>query len=561
MVTRIDSRRYRKLRRFLVGVFLHAFWWDIVLRQPGLRSLRQPPLPRWQEIARRYRLLAIDLGGVLIKLGQFLSTRVDVLPHEITQALSGLQDEVPPAAVEKIKAAVETDLGRPISNLFVKFDEEPVGSASLAQVHSAVLADGERIVVKVLRPGIEVLVETDLTAIALAARWLKLWKPVRRRVDLDRMVEEFARTTRAELDLEAEGRNAERIAADFDDDPQVYFPMIHWGFSGSRTLTLEDVSFIKIADHDGLSRAGIDRAAVARKLYQTYMRQIFVTNYIHADPHPGNIFVRPLTANEAEAAEGGVPFQLVFVDFGMMAEVPERLRSALREYAIGLGLRDAHRVVHSYVAAGVLLPGADLKRLEEVHEEMFTRFWGVRLGEMRDLALKQAGYFMRQYWDLILDVPFQAPVELLFVSRAVGLLAGLATSLDPEFDPWSETMPFAQELAKEELREESGDWVDQLVQHGQLFLRLPMQTERVLTQAQRGKLTVQASLAPDAERAINRLDKTLRRLVWVVLSAATLIAGILLYLGLPGTPWGWVLIAGSGLLLVWAFLPGFGSRR
>jgi predicted unusual protein kinase regulating ubiquinone biosynthesis (AarF/ABC1/UbiB family) len=143
----------------------------------------------------------------------------------------------------------------------------------------------------------------------------------------------------------------------------------------------------------------------------------------------------------------------------------------------------------------------------------------------------------------------------------VGLLAGLATSLDPEFDPWSETMPFAQELAKEELREEAGDWVDQLVQHGQLFLRLPMQTERVLTQAQRGKLTVQASLAPDAERAINRLDKTLRRLVWVVLSAATLIAGILLYLGLPGTPWGWVLIAGSGLLLVWAFLPGFGSRR
>ena len=560
METRIDSRRYRKLRRFLVGVFLHAFWWDIVLRQPGLRRLRRPPLPRWQEIARRYRLLAIDLGGVLIKLGQFLSTRVDVLPYEITQALSGLQDEVPPAAVEMIKAVVESDLEKPLSDLFVVFDEEPVGSASLAQVHSAVLADGQRIVVKVLRPGIRVLVETDLAAIALAARWLKLWRPVRRRVDLDRMVEEFSRTTRAELDLEAEGHNAERIAADFSDDPQVYFPRIHWGFSGSRTLTMEDVSFIKIADLEGLNQVGIDRAAVARKLYQTYMRQIFVTNYIHADPHPGNIFVRPLDGTDKEPTDGGREFQLVFVDFGMMAEVPERLRSALREYAIGLGLRDAHRVVHSYVAAGVLLPGADLKRLEEVHEEMFTRFWGVRLGEMRDFALKQAGYFMRQYWDLILDVPFQAPVELLFVSRAVGLLAGLATSLDPDFDPWSETMPFAQELAKEELREEAGGWVDQVVQHGQLILRLPMQTERVLTQAQRGKLTVQASLAPDAERAINRLDKTLRRLVWVILAAATLIAGLLVYLGLPEQPWGWVLMAASGVLLVWAFLPGWGAR-
>ena len=202
----IDSRRYRKLRRFLVGVFLHAFWWDIVLRQPGLRRLRQPPLPRWQEIARRYRLLAIDLGGVLIKLGQFLSTRVDVLPHEITQALSGLQDEVPPAAVEKIKAVVETDLEKPISDLFVVFEEEPVGSASLAQVHSAVLADGETDSRQGSaagdpgssgdrsggdRPG-RSLAQTveDL----FVGGW-----------SLDRMVEEFARTTRAELDLEAEG--------------------------------------------------------------------------------------------------------------------------------------------------------------------------------------------------------------------------------------------------------------------------------------------------------------------------------------------------------------------
>jgi predicted unusual protein kinase regulating ubiquinone biosynthesis (AarF/ABC1/UbiB family) len=557
----IDSRRFRKLRRFLVGVFLHAFWWDIVLRQPGLRRLRRPPLDRWQEIARNYRLLAIDLGGVLIKLGQFLSTRVDVLPREITQTLAGLQDEVPPAAVEAIISAIETDLGQPLSNLFVEFEAEPVGSASLAQVHSAVLADGERMVVKVLRPGIQVLVETDLAAIALAARWLKLWKPVRRRVDLDRMVEEFSRTTRAELDLEAEGHNAERLAADFNDDPQIYLPRIEWRYSGSSTLTMEDVSFIKIADHEGLSRAGIDRAAVARKLYQTYMRQIFVTNFVHADPHPGNIFVRPMSGAEQEDAEGGQPFQLVFVDFGMMAEVPERLRSALREYAIGLGMRDAHRVVHSYVAAGVLLPGADLKRLEEVHEEMFARFWGVRLGEMRDFALKQAGYFMRQYWDLILDVPFQAPVELLFVSRAVGLLAGLATSLDPDFDPWSETIPFAKELAQEELKEEAGDWIDQVVRHGQLIFRLPVQAERVLTQAQRGKLTVQASLAPDAERAIHRLDKTLRRLVWVILSAGSLIGGVLFYLGLPGQPWGWLLMAVSGLTLVWAFLPRPGARR
>ena len=308
--------------------------------------------------------------------------------------------------------------------------------------------DGEAVVVKVLRPGIGSLVETDLKALRLAVRWLRPWKRLRRRVDLDRLAEEVTTTTRAELDLPAEGRNAERFALDFADDPRVRIPRVYWQRTAARTLTLENVAFLKIADHAALDAAGVSLPQLAKSLYQTYMEQIFVHHFVHADPHPGNLFVRPLDGTHPG---GGRDFELVFVDFGMVAVIPPRLRTTLREYLYGLGTRDAERIVHAYQAAGMLLPGADLQRLVQVHEDLFQRLWGVPIGELRDTAMAQARYFLREYRDLLFELPFQVQVDLLFVSRAVGILAGLATSLDPDFDPWAETIPFAEELAAEEL--------------------------------------------------------------------------------------------------------------
>src|SRR4029453_13659784 len=198
--------------------FLHVLWWDVLFNAPGLRRLRRSPIQRYQVIARRYRSLATEMGGVLIKLGQFLSTRVDILPLEITRELSGLQDEVPPERFADIARQIEEDFGRPLSEIFPWIAPETIGAASLAQVHRARLPDGKEVVVKVLRPGIDVLVETDLAAARLATRLLKFSKTVRRRVDLNRLGVEITETTRAELDLEAEGHNAERFAENFAGD-------------------------------------------------------------------------------------------------------------------------------------------------------------------------------------------------------------------------------------------------------------------------------------------------------------------------------------------------------
>src|SRR6185295_3454408 len=410
----IDFRRYRKVRRFVARTFLHVVWWDVILNVPGLGRLRRPAIERYQMIARRYRSLAGEMGGVLIKVGQFLSTRVDILPPEITRELAGLQDEVPPERFDAVTRQIEEDFGRPLAEIFTWIGPETIGAASLAQVHRARLPNGQNAVVKVLRPGIDVLVETDLAAVRLATRLLKFSKTIRRRVDLDRLGAEVTDTTRAELDLQAEGHNAETFAANFAGDDRVYLPKVFWEWSALRTLALEDVGWIKIADLAALERAGIRRSEVARDLYRIYLRQIFEHYFVHADPHPGNLFVRPLTVgDEAPFAPGDTagpppagearPFQIAFVDFGMVAVIPERLRNALREYAIGLGTRDAARLVHSYVAAGVLLPGADLRRLEEVHEELFARFWGVSIGSLRDTAFSEAQYFFREYRDLLYE--------------------------------------------------------------------------------------------------------------------------------------------------------------
>lgn len=561
----IDFRRYRKVRRFVTRTFIQVFWWDVILNVPGLRRFRRPPLVRYQGIARRYRALAAEMGGVLIKLGQFLSTRVDILPPEITNELAGLQDEVPPEPFADIVRQIEEDFGRPAAAVFAWIGPEPVGAASLAQVHPARLPSGEEVVVKVLRPGIDVLVETDLAAVRLAARLLRFSKTIRRRVDLGRLGTEITNTTLAELDLIAEGHNAERFAENFAGDARVYLPKVFWDWTARRTLTLENVAWIKIADLAALDRAGIRRSEVARTLYRIYLQQIFEHSFVHADPHPGNLFVRPLPV-EGEApfptsvpvppppAGEERPFQIVFVDFGMVAAIPERLRGALREYAIALGTRDAERIVRSYVAAGVLLPGADLRRLEEIHEELFQRFWGVRIGDLRATAFSEAEYFFRQYRDVLYELPFQMQVDLLFASRAVGLLAGLSTQLDPEFDPWAETLPFAQRLAAQELRRDWRELLSEGLSQLQILLGLPRRTDAVLARAERGTLTVQAALTPEEKKIIRRLERSIHRLSWTILSAGLVIAGVMLRTSMPGAPWGWGLIAAGALAFLWGAL-------
>lgn len=549
--TPVNRTRYLKLILFFTTIFIHLLWWDLILRQIPLvkNRAKNTAVNRYRRIAHRFRLIAVEMGGVLIKLGQFLSVRVDILPAEVLIELADLQDEVPPEPIKPVLALLEADFGRPVDQVFGRFDRETLAAASLAQTHKAILKDGREAVVKIQRPGIDVLVKTDLAAISVAIGWLKLYPRISRRVNLDWLAAEFSSVTSRELDFIAEGKNAERFAADFKSEPALHVPAIYWEYSTPRVLTMENVAYIPIGNLPAIEAAGINRAEVAKKLYGLYMTQIFSTYFVHADPHPGNIFIRPMPPTE-NPPQNGRPFQIIFIDFGMVVTIPERLRSALREYVIGLGTRDTHRMVQAYIDAGVLLPGADIKRLEEAHEAVFERFWGLGMSQLRDVALDQAPQLIREYRDLIYEAPFQFQVDMLFAARAVGLLSGMATSLNPNFDPWTETIPFAERMAKEELQKNWKEWAQELLTLSQLAFGLLPRVDKVLTMMQRGSLTYEASLAPDTRKMLNRVEQTMGKMTWALISVGTLLAGAILRAAEGANPLNTgMMLAAAGLFL------------
>jgi predicted unusual protein kinase regulating ubiquinone biosynthesis (AarF/ABC1/UbiB family) len=265
---------------------------------------------------------------------------------------------------------------------------------------------------------------------------------------------------------------------------------------------------------------------VAQRLFATYLQQVFVHNFVHADPHPGNLFVEPLEPVEGQPR----PFLLTFVDFGMVATVPERARKHLRDALVGFATSDTARMVRAYQGAGLLLPGADLARLEEVQAELFDRYRGITMRQAREIMTDQWHDLAREYRDLLYDMPFQIPTDLLFVGRAIAILSGMATALDPDFDPWQAIAPFAEQLAKEEMGRDGRGWLSELGQAVRVLLSLPGQADRFFAQATQGKLAVRASLAPDATRSLHSVEVAVNRLAAAAVFAAFLLAGVAVYI-------------------------------
>lgn len=560
--TPFDRPRYLHIVRFFGGVIAHFILWEIVLRRvAGRRIVERSLSRRWQRIAHRYRLMAIELGGVLIKLGQFLSVRVDVLPRVVTAELSGLQDEVPAEEPADILGVVEAEYGRPASAVFAFFASEPEAAASLAQVHRARLHGGDEVVAKVQRPRIETIVETDLRAIQTAARWLKRYGPIRRRVDLDRLYDEFAATTRRELDFVAEAENARRFAANFQDDPGVRVPLIYGEASTQCVLVMENVADIKIGDIAALEAAGIRPKEVSDRLFDTYLRQVFVHNFLHADPHPGNLFVQPLPPQGPAGGDGagdgardgnrGRPFRLVFVDFGMVAVIPERLRPHLKEILLGFATGDAGRTVRAYQGAGFLMPGADLARLEQIEAETMARYSGLTLRQAQQAAMNEWQSMAKEYRDILYQMPFQLPTELLFVGRALAILSGMASALDPDFDPWQAIEPFARNMAAQEARRDWREILGELEKMGRLALSLPGQADRFFQRAAQGDLTVRSTWTPEASRTLRRLETAIDRLAGAAVFAALLLSGVAVYLVRGAGTVSTVLLVLAGLALLY----------
>ena len=477
-----------------------------------------------QQFAQRFHALAVDLGGLMIKVGQFLSTRLDVLPPEITQELEGLQDEVPPVPFSAIRTLAEAELGATLEQLFVSVEETPIAAASLGQAHRARLRPGDaadtgldRVVLKVQRPGIGAIVDVDLAALRKVGGWLSHVRLVSDRADMPALVEEFAQTSLEEIDYLNEAANSGRFAADFADDSRVEVPHVVWERSTRRVLTLEDVTAIKITDVEALLAAGIDPVQVAPVFASIMFDQLFTTGFFHADPHPGNIFVTPVTDPTAERS-----WKLTFIDFGMMGEVPPGTRSGLRKLLIAAAARDGEGLVTAIRNVGVLVPSADTVELERAMTHLFARFGGMGFAELREVDPREFRDFAVEFGDVVRALPFQMPENFLLIIRAMSLTSGVCSSLDSRFNLWDSVEPYAAQLLRDERGNIVQDVAQQALDAGRLALGVPKRLDGLLTRLEDGSLAV---ASPRLEQQVRRLDRTMRRSASALIFGALLIAG------------------------------------
>ncbi|GAA4197097.1 AarF/ABC1/UbiB kinase family protein [Microbacterium oryzae] len=544
--------RYRRILRFAAWNLAVQWWYELFLPRIGLQRVAdRSRTRRLLRFARRFRVLAVELGGLMIKVGQFLSSRLDVLPPEVTSELAGLQDEVPPVPFAAIRTLAEAELGLPLERALAEIEERPIAAASLGQAHRARLRADDaaetgiaEVVVKVQRPGIDEIVAVDLAALRRVGGWLSRVRAVSSRVDAPALVAEFAATSLEEIDYLHEAAASERFAADFAGDARVAIPAVVWERTTRRVLTLEDVTAIKITDAEGLRAAGIDPAVVAPVFAAVMFDQMFGTGYFHADPHPGNIFVTP-------SADGS--WKLTFIDFGMMGAVPDSTRRGLRRLLIAAAARDGAGLVAAVQDVGVLLPSADTTELERAMTQLFARFGGMGFAQLREVDPREFRDFATEFGDLVRSLPFQLPENFLLVIRAASLTSGVCSALDPEFNLWDSVEPYAAQLLRDERRNVMQDVAKDTMDAAGVALRLPQRIDRLAARLEDGSIAV---TTPSLERWLARLESRLRRLMSAVLFGALVLSGAILQAA--GVDLGAWLMGASVLPLLHALLA---SRR
>ncbi|TVY01992.1 ABC1 kinase family protein [Cohnella terricola] len=513
------KKRLRQLRRYRsIAAAFARNGFGYVSRDMGLTD--KLPFYRGEEregkqagsIGKRIRLLLEELGPTFVKLGQIAGTRRDLLPEDIVAELERLQDEVAEFPYEQAAKIIEEELGASLGELFLRFAETPVAAASIGQVYRAALKDGTEVAVKVQRPNVRAVIETDLDILEEWANLAESRLEWARNYRLRDIVDELGKALRAELDYGTEARNAERFAVQCRELNSVRVPGVYWDYSTKRVLTMDYIEGIKLSDHARLDRAGLNRRKIAEKFAETILHQVLVEGFFHGDPHPGNVLAQP---------DSGI----ALLDFGMAGRLSPEMKKHFASFVIALRKQSTRGVLRAISNMGVVPKDADMGLLYADVEDMREKYYRM------PLARVSIGEAVHDLFAVAFRHRIRIPTELTLLGKTLLTTEAVVTALDPTFSIMDVAEPVGRKLFFDRLdpRETLKNWSDELPEYFDLFNDVTIGLKQLAQMLRQGKLRVE-TVAPQADAAMKRLDRISNRLSFsiVLLSLSIVMLGLII---------------------------------
>ena len=494
------------------------------------RSDRSAPL------GERIRLALVELGPIFVKFGQAVSTRRDLLPRDIADELAKLQDRVPPFPAEEAVAILSATYGKPVDEVFARFDFEPLAAASIAQVHTAALEDGTEVIVKLLRPGVRDQIEQDLDVLyAIAGLADKYWENSKRLRPLE-LVAEYEKTVIDELDLMREGANAAQLRRNFQDSDMLYVPEIYWDFCRPEILVQERVYGIPISDMKALRAAGTNIQTLAENGVEIFFTQVFRHNFFHADMHPGNIFV---IVDDPERPKYAA------VDFGIVGTLSPSDQQYLAGNFLAFFDRDYYKIAKLHLDSGWVPPDTRIDELETAVRTVCEPIFNKPLAEISFAQILIRLFRIAQRFNM------EIQPQLLLLHKTLLNIEGLGREMYPELDLWKTAQPVLRQWMDEQVgpRAVLGDLRENLPQLRDALRELPAAIKHLADQAAEGKLRVRAH-TPELKLLREQLERQQKQRFLLAVGLTAAISGTLILAldTMPGL--GWVLIVAGMLSLI-----------
>ncbi|KXS44187.1 MULTISPECIES: ABC1 kinase family protein [unclassified Candidatus Frackibacter] len=490
--------------------------------------------------AKRLRLVLEELGPTFIKLGQLLSTRPDLIPQNYIEELTKLQDEVPSFEFESVIEQVEKELDCSYRELFTEIEKEPLAAASIGQVHKAYLKGGQKVVIKVQRPNIRNMIQTDLDIIFNLAKVLKQRVFTDEFLNPVEIAKEFDRLIKKELNYEIEGKNTDKFRENFADDKKVKIPKVHWDFSTKKLLVLEYIDGVKLSKVCK-GETKFNRKKLAKIGAESFMKQILIDGYFHGDPHPGNMLV---TDKE----------QLAYLDFGIVGRIDQKTMEEIANIFLAVIRQDEDKMLDGLLNLGVLTQQIDERSLKRDINELLDEYYGVSL---QDVELSR---IINQMLQLAYEYRVELPSDFILLGKSLITLEGVGTDLDPEFNAIKTAKPFAYKLLRERLEPKRliKDLFDDIREFYDFIINFPEKLDKVLRLLENRNLRIELKHL-GLDELISKLDIVTNRLSISVIIAALIVGSSLVmqidkgpsFLGLPMIGLSGYLIAGFfGILLI-----------